>query len=429
MTGTSMEPSGTYMPASRRRRPPRWFAVTAAAIAFIAVFGGIGMAIWFAASNANAPAAAPAAGSIRQPHAVSNPHTDADTADPAARTARAGRRPGRVRRELRRRGGRRRAHAADARRALRRAAHPRARWACVRGLVRDARRMRHPSACPRASTAPSLSSASTQEITLHAAWKTPDENAAEDARIPILMYHQFTANPEGESGWLRGNYAYIGDFDAHMNHIATTGFYLPTWDELSAFIDGRLFLPTHSVIVTDDDADQTWFDLAAPIVDKTEVLTTSFMITAYRQDPAPNAVRAAPLAHPRHAPGRRQRQGPDGQSAPPPRSPPTWRCRPQVLGVKEVMAYPFGHHNDTVQRGPAAGGFRDGPHDRARLRPHRHRQARPADGAHQLRHGARRTDQSDRLIPTSSALRSHSASTSASSSTCGFIWVVRDRSS
>ena len=127
-----------------------------------------------------------------------------------------------------------------------------------------------------------------REITLHGSWKTPEENAAENARIPILMYHQFTTRPEGEDGWLRGNYAYIGDFDAHMNHIATGGFYLPTWDELSAFIDGRLYLPTHSVIVTDDDADQTWFDLAAPVVDQYGVLTTSFMITAHRQDPPPN---------------------------------------------------------------------------------------------------------------------------------------------
>ena len=163
------------------------------------------------------------------------------------------------------------------------------------------------------------------------------------------MYHQFTANPEGEDGWLRGNYAYIGDFDAHMNHIATTGFYLPTWDELSAFIDGRLFLPNHSVIVTDDDADQTWFDLAAPVVDKHMVLTTSFMITAYRQDPPPNPLRAAALAHPRHAQGRRRRRRPDGQ----PHAPRDRRGHGDVragAGVKEVMAYPFGHHNETRRR-------------------------------------------------------------------------------
>ena len=195
-----------------------------------------------------------------------------------------------------------------------------------------------------------------QESTLHAAWKTPEENAAEDARIPILMYHQFTANPGGESGWLRGNYAYIGDFDAHLNHIATTGFYLPTWDELSAFIDGRLFLPTHSVIVTDDDADQTWFDLAAPIVDKYKVLTTSFMITAYRQDAAPNLyVLRRSHTHDMHKAGANGEGQMVNLSAAEIAA--DMETSAQVLGVKEVMAYPFGHHNDMSKEGLRLAGF------------------------------------------------------------------------
>ena len=195
-----------------------------------------------------------------------------------------------------------------------------------------------------------------QEITLYGSWKTPDENAAENARIPIMMYHQFTANPDGESGWLRGNYAYIGDFDAHMNHIATGGFYLPTWDELSAFIDARLWLPNHSVIVTDDDADQTWFDLAAPVVDKYKMLTTSFMITAYRQDPPPNAyVLRRSHTHDMH------RAGDNGQGRIVNLSVPEivadMEASYQVLGVKEVMAYPFGHYNDTAKEGLRQAGW------------------------------------------------------------------------
>jgi hypothetical protein len=194
------------------------------------------------------------------------------------------------------------------------------------------------------------------EITLHGSWKTPEENAAENARIPILMYHQFTVKPEGEDNWLRGNYAFIGDFDAHMNHIATTGFYLPTWDELAAFIDGRLFLPNHSVIVTDDDADQTWFDLAAPVVDKYKVLTTSFMITAYRQDAPPNPyVLRRSHTHDMHQAGANG----DGRIV-------NWsvpeivadmEASYQVLGVKEIMAYPFGHHNDTSKEGLRQAGW------------------------------------------------------------------------
>lgn len=193
-------------------------------------------------------------------------------------------------------------------------------------------------------------------VTLHGAWMSPEQNVAEDARIPILMYHQFTANPEGESGWLRGNYAYIGDFEAHMNHIATTGFYLPTWDELSAFIDGRLFLPNHSVIVTDDDADQTWFDLAVPVVSAHKVLATSFMITAYRQDPPPNMyVLRRSHTHDMH------RAGANGDGLIVNLSVPEivadMEASYGVLGVKEIMAYPFGHYSDTAKEGLRQAGW------------------------------------------------------------------------
>ena len=195
-----------------------------------------------------------------------------------------------------------------------------------------------------------------QQVELFAGWTTPEANAAENAKIPILMYHQFTTNPDGESGWLRGNYAYIGDFEAQMNHIATTGFYLPTWDELSAFIDGRLFLPAHSVIITDDDADQTWFDLAVPVIDKYKLLSTSFMITAYRQDPAPSIyVLRRSHTNDMHQAGENGK----GRMV-------NWTAEEiaadmnasgDILGVREVMAYPFGHYNDTAKQGVALAGF------------------------------------------------------------------------
>lgn len=195
-----------------------------------------------------------------------------------------------------------------------------------------------------------------QEIELFAGWKTPEQNAAENARIPVLMYHQFTANPDGERGWLRGNYAFIGDFEAQMEHIATTGFYLPTWDELSAFIDGRLFLPARSVIITDDDADQSWFDLAVPVIDRLGLLSTSFMITADRQDPPPSIyVLRRSHTHDMHQAGDNGK----GRMV-------NWTAEQiaadlsasgDALGVREVIAYPFGHFNDTAKQGVALAGF------------------------------------------------------------------------
>ncbi|MDZ8200483.1 polysaccharide deacetylase family protein [Microbacterium sp. SSW1-59] len=195
-----------------------------------------------------------------------------------------------------------------------------------------------------------------RERTLHGAWVSPERHAAEDARIPILMYHQFTPRPEGEDHWLRGNYAYIGDFDDHMAYIATSGFYLPTWDELSAFIDGEILLPSRSVIVTDDDADQTWFDLAVPVIDAHEVLATSFMVTAWRQDPPPSPyVLRRSHTHDMHragenGDGRIVNEGVDVIAA-------DMTTSADILGAAEVMAYPFGHHNETAKQGLRDAGF------------------------------------------------------------------------
>ncbi|WP_230005976.1 polysaccharide deacetylase family protein [Microbacterium sp. Bi128] len=195
-----------------------------------------------------------------------------------------------------------------------------------------------------------------RQRTLHAAWTTPEANAAEDAGIPILMYHQFTRKPEGEDGWLRGNYAYVGDFDAQMAYIQESGFYLPTWDEVSAFIDGALFLPKRSVVITDDDADSSWLELAAPIVDGRNLLTTSFVITSARSEGTPNRfVLQRSHTHDMHraganGKGRMVNDDADTIAA-------DLQQSAAILGAKEVVAYPFGHYDDTTKEGLRRAGF------------------------------------------------------------------------
>lgn len=201
-----------------------------------------------------------------------------------------------------------------------------------------------------------LVSCTDRETTLHAAWTTPDANAAEDTQVPILMYHQFTTKPEGENNSLRLNYAYIGDFAAHMAYIKDSGFYLPTWDELSAFIDGALSLPKHSVIITDDDADSTWLELAAPIVQQDQLMTTSFVITKWRSEGPPN-----PFVLQRSHTNDMHEAGANGKGRMV-----NWTAEQiaadleesaRILAAKEVIAYPFGHYNDTAKQGVAMAGF------------------------------------------------------------------------
>lgn len=194
------------------------------------------------------------------------------------------------------------------------------------------------------------------EITLYGAWKTPEEVASENVDVPILMYHQFTTRPEGEDGWLKGNYAYINDFDAHMAYIAEKQFYLPTWDELSAFIDGRLYLPHQSVIVTDDDADPTWLELAVPVVEKYGVLTTSFVITGSRQAPSPGLhVLQRSHTHDMHTAGDNGKGRMVNYTLE--EIVRDMEASAEVLGAKEVMAYPYGHYNDTAKEGLRQAGY------------------------------------------------------------------------
>ncbi len=196
-----------------------------------------------------------------------------------------------------------------------------------------------------------------RQVTLHGSWKTPEEVAALNVGVPILMYHQFTTNPQGEDNWLKANYSYIGDFEQHMQYLAEHQVYLPTWDELSAFIDGKLYIPKICAIVTDDDADPTWTDLAAPVVAQYKILTTSFVITTAYPGPPPNIyVIQRSHTHDMHTAGdngkgRMVNWSVDQIVA-------DMNTSAQILGgVKQVMAYPYGHYNDTAKEGLREAGF------------------------------------------------------------------------
>lgn len=193
-------------------------------------------------------------------------------------------------------------------------------------------------------------------LVLHGDWTTPARLKKEDAGIPILMYHQFTEKPEGEDDWLRLNYAYIGDVADQLAYIRDEGFYLPTWDELSAFIDGALYLPNHSVIITDDDAAKSWFDLAAPLVAQKQLIATSFVITSHRVR-TQNA-----FILPRSHTDDMHRAGDNGKGrmvnlTPEQIAADMDASAAKLGGVKEVMAYPYGDYDERAKKGLRLAGY------------------------------------------------------------------------
>ncbi|GAA3031099.1 polysaccharide deacetylase family protein [Microbacterium dextranolyticum] len=207
-----------------------------------------------------------------------------------------------------------------------------------------------------------LVSCTNQQTTLYGAWTTPAAVTGAKTRVPILMYHQFTAKPGGEEGWLRGNYSYIEDYRSHMQYIKDHAFYLPTWDELSAFIDGALYLPDHSVIVTDDDADPTWLTMASPINEQLQVMATSFDITGDGAATQNRFILPRSHTHDMHHAGANGKGQMVNLSAPEiaadmKASADALRGVGVTAGATEIMAYPFGHTNDTAKEGLREAGF------------------------------------------------------------------------
>ena len=99
--------------------------------------------------------------------------------------------------------------------------------------------------------------------------------------IPVLMYHWFYDDTKGEKPGERNSHNFISktEFEKQMKYLKESNFYYPTWQELIDYIDGKIDLPKKSIILTDDDCVQSFFDVALPVFQKYEVPFTSFCIT------------------------------------------------------------------------------------------------------------------------------------------------------
>lgn len=117
----------------------------------------------------------------------------------------------------------------------------------------------------------------TPEINLYGKWITRDEyNKTKPKGVPILLFHQF--DDECATDNLE-NCLPFATFESMVKYISENNYYLPTWEELKAYIDKNLSLPEKSVIITDDDGANSWFEKAEPILEKYNVIATSFLIT------------------------------------------------------------------------------------------------------------------------------------------------------
>ena len=174
--------------------------------------------------------------------------------------------------------------------------------------------------------------------------------------LPVLMYHFFY--DKNVSSGKDNNYMEISDFENQIKYLTDNNFYFPTWQEVEDYIDGKISLPDKSVVITVDDGDDSFFELAVPIIQKYNAKATSFIITSWYGYRANN--KQANISYQSHSDC--MHEGANGKGVML-----SWsydkiledvKQSSQTLGGSTVFCYPFGHYNDLDKKVLKDAGYR-----------------------------------------------------------------------
>ena len=96
--------------------------------------------------------------------------------------------------------------------------------------------------------------------------------------LAVCMYHYVydENNPPAE---LNANYIELKDLEAQLQYLVENDYYFPTWEEVRQYIDGELYLPEKSIVLSFDDGAKNFLKLGTPLFDKYQIPVTSFLIT------------------------------------------------------------------------------------------------------------------------------------------------------
>lgn len=100
--------------------------------------------------------------------------------------------------------------------------------------------------------------------------------------IAVLLYHNFYDAGAGESGkdnsWIE-----ISQFEQQIKYLKGQNYYLAKWDEINQYLDGEKVFPTKTVVITIDDANESFFRLAYPVLKQYEMKATAFVVTSWNK--------------------------------------------------------------------------------------------------------------------------------------------------
>ena len=169
--------------------------------------------------------------------------------------------------------------------------------------------------------------------------------------VPVCMYHFFYDNVKYFKNKNDANWLDVNMFEKQIKYLTENHYYFPTWQELEDYIDGKIQLPAQSIILTADDGDDSFFDVAVPVLEKYNVKMTSFVVTSWygwRAFPenASKFVYYESHTDSCHVAGAGGRGRITTLSVEDARKDLTTSS--QILGGATVFAYPFGHYSDSA---------------------------------------------------------------------------------
>ena len=98
--------------------------------------------------------------------------------------------------------------------------------------------------------------------------------------VPVLMYHYFYDDENGETGE-DANYLAVSMFKKQLDYFKENNYYFPSMKELALYVDGKLELPKNSVIITMDDGAESNYRLAYPLAVQYKIPMVMFVVTSW----------------------------------------------------------------------------------------------------------------------------------------------------
>ena len=179
--------------------------------------------------------------------------------------------------------------------------------------------------------------------------------------LAICMYH-FVYDASNPPESVDANYIEQGALREEFQYLIDNDYFFPTWEEVRQYIDGELDLPEKSVVLTFDDAAQSFLDLGIPIAEEIGVPITSFVITSWGgaetvENYATPYVTFQSHSHDMHKAGGTIGHGgifpalslEDGVA--------DLKASIDVCGNNDAFAYPFGDYTDTCVEALKEAGF------------------------------------------------------------------------